>query len=348
MNPNFCLQANRTNEYDDLRRRSAPSRLHPLLFPRSLKLLFRSKLAGSLVGAGGRHCIFSSASFDPAVLRCLCTFVFTARRPPLPRPAAVKLKKKKAEKAEAAAAEAKEEAEAVAAAGGDADGGGGAGADGGTAVATKGGGGNKIFGLASKGKKKEKRRTPGEIRIQKDIAELDGGNVATADFPNPNDLTKFTVTVVPAHGLWKKATYVFSFTIPPLYPHEPPKVHCDTQIYHPNIDTQGNVCLNILREDWKPVLDINAVIYGLIYLFYDPNPNDPLNRGKRRPRKPALMALPPMPPPSPPDTHLTTHPPPLLHAQRLPRCTETTSATSTARCSKPSVVDMSTASSTIA
>jgi ubiquitin-conjugating enzyme E2 M len=36
------------------------------------------------------------------------------------------------------------------------------------------------------------------------------------------------------------------------------------QIYHPNIDVDGNVCLNILREDWKPVLDINAVIYGKI------------------------------------------------------------------------------------
>lgn len=38
------------------------------------------------------------------------------------------------------------------------------------------------------------------------------------------------------------------------------------------------MCLNILREDWKPVLDINSVIYGLIYLFYEPNPDDPLNR----------------------------------------------------------------------
>jgi ubiquitin-conjugating enzyme E2 M len=38
------------------------------------------------------------------------------------------------------------------------------------------------------------------------------------------------------------------------------------------------VCLNILRADWKPILDINAVIYGLIYLFYEPNPDDPLNR----------------------------------------------------------------------
>ncbi len=84
--------------------------------------------------------------------------------------------------------------------------------------------------------------------------------------------------MTPDSGLWKGARYHFTFVIPPLYPHEPPKVTCHTKIYHPNINLQGNVCLNILREDWKPVLDINAVIYGLIYLFYEPNPDDPLNR----------------------------------------------------------------------
>lgn len=41
----------------------------------------------------------------------------------------------------------------------------------------------------------------------------------------------------------------------------------------------GGVCLNILREDWRPVLDVNAVIYGLIQLFgHDVNSEDPLNR----------------------------------------------------------------------
>lgn len=110
-----------------------------------------------------------------------------------------------------------------------------------------------------------------------DIAELDGGKVATVSWKNPNDLTNFDVNICPDSGYWKGATYHFSFSIPPHYPHSPPKVECKTKIYHPNIDLQGKVCLNILREDWKPVLDINSVIYGLIYLFYEPNPDDPLN-----------------------------------------------------------------------
>ncbi len=56
------------------------------------------------------------------------------------------------------------------------------------------------------------------------------------------------------------------------------QVKCEQKIYHPNIDLEGNVCLNILREDWKPVLTINSVVYGLQYLFLEPNPDDPLNK----------------------------------------------------------------------
>lgn len=52
---------------------------------------------------------------------------------------------------------------------------------------------------------------------------------------------------------------------------------CCLQVYHPNIDLEGNVCLNILREDWIPILNINIIIHGLFYLFTQPNHEDPLN-----------------------------------------------------------------------
>lgn len=68
-------------------------------------------------------------------------------------------------------------------------------------------------------------------------------------------------------GFYKGGKFTFSFKVGPNYPHEPPKVKCETQVYHPNIDLEGNVCLNILREDWKPVLTINSIVYGLQYLF---------------------------------------------------------------------------------
>ena len=61
---------------------------------------------------------------------------------------------------------------------------------------------------------------------------------------------------------------------------------CSLEIYHPNVDLEGNVCLNILREDWKPVLNLNSVMVGLQYLFLEPNADDPLNKGEETHLKP--------------------------------------------------------------
>ena len=82
-------------------------------------------------------------------------------------------------------------------------------------------------------------------------------------FPDPNDILNFTLTIEPDEGMYKGGTFHFNFAINQNFPHDPPKVKCTQKIYHPNIDLEGNVCLNILREDWKPVLNLNAVIVGL-------------------------------------------------------------------------------------
>ena len=98
-----------------------------------------------------------------------------------------------------------------------------------------------------------------------DLAELEGtlGKTMRTSFPDPNDILNFTLTIEPDEGMYKGGSFHFNFTINQNFPHEPPKVKCTQKIYHPNIDLDGNVCLNILREDWKPVLNLNAVIVGL-------------------------------------------------------------------------------------
>lgn len=83
------------------------------------------------------------------------------------------------------------------------------------------------------------------------------------EFPDPDDILNFVLTIDPDEGMYRSGRFTFDFAINQNFPHEPPKVRCREKIYHPNIDLEGKVCLNILREDWKPVLNLNAVIVGL-------------------------------------------------------------------------------------
>ncbi|QIW94816.1 hypothetical protein AMS68_000334 [Peltaster fructicola] len=131
---------------------------------------------------------------------------------------------------------------------------------------------------AASGQSKKKKVTAAQLRVQKDLSELSLGSTMKTDFPNPDDILNFTLILEPDEGLYKGGVFNFSFAISQNFPHEPPKVKCKEKIYHPNIDLEGNVCLNILREDWKPVLNLNAVIVGLQFLFLEPNASDPLNK----------------------------------------------------------------------
>ncbi|KAI5959514.1 UBC12 [Candida pseudojiufengensis] len=117
-----------------------------------------------------------------------------------------------------------------------------------------------------------------QLRIQKDISELDLPKNIKLNFPNIQDFFNFDLKIIPNEGYYKNGKFKFKIEISKNFPIDPPKIKCLNKIYHPNIDLNGNICLNILREDWSPVLSLNSILIGLNFLFLEPNPNDPLNK----------------------------------------------------------------------
>mmetsp|Transcript_21682 Transcript_21682/g.26114 ORF Transcript_21682/g.26114 Transcript_21682/m.26114 type:complete len:149 (+) Transcript_21682:197-643(+) len=115
-------------------------------------------------------------------------------------------------------------------------------------------------------------------RIQKELADLakDPPSSCSAG-PVGEDLFHWQATIMGPDGSpYAGGLFFVLIYFPPDYPFKPPKVNFSTKVYHPNVNSQGSICLDILKEQWSPALTISKVLLSICSLLTDPNPDDPL------------------------------------------------------------------------
>jgi ubiquitin-protein ligase len=121
-------------------------------------------------------------------------------------------------------------------------------------------------------------------RVQKEIKDL---------MENPEELTKEGITLVPDesnfqnfHGSiigpvgtsYEGLKYDLLIKIGTDYPMKPPYVRfVGPKIYHPNVNTTGDICLDILKTEWAPTLSLAKMMLSICSLLNEPNPSSPLN-----------------------------------------------------------------------
>ncbi|KAJ2865243.1 Ubiquitin-conjugating enzyme E2 2 [Coemansia aciculifera] len=115
-------------------------------------------------------------------------------------------------------------------------------------------------------------------RIQKELAEisLDPPSNCSAG-PKGDTLYEWVSTIVgPGDSPYSGGVFFLDIHFPQEYPFKPPKIIFRTRIYHCNINSQGQICLDILKDNWSPALTISKVLLSICSLLTDANPHDPL------------------------------------------------------------------------
>lgn len=121
--------------------------------------------------------------------------------------------------------------------------------------------------------------TPARRRLMQDLRRItkdppDGISAA----PCPDNIMQWNAVIFgPEDTPFEDGTFRLVITFDETYPNKPPNVRFITKMFHPNIYSDGNICLDVLQNKWSPAYDVANVLTSIQSLLHDPNPESPAN-----------------------------------------------------------------------
>uniref|UniRef100_A0A9J7XWI7 E2 ubiquitin-conjugating enzyme n=1 Tax=Cyprinus carpio carpio TaxID=630221 RepID=A0A9J7XWI7_CYPCA len=140
--------------------------------------------------------------------------------------------------------------------------------------------GSSSSSSSSSSHQQQEKDTPGKKRDSKanmsKTSKLLSTSAKSAG-PKGDNIYEWRSTILgPPGSVYEGGVFFLDIAFTPDYPFKPPKVTFRTRIYHCNINSQGVICLDILKDNWSPALTISKVLLSICSLLTDCNPADPL------------------------------------------------------------------------
>lgn len=116
-------------------------------------------------------------------------------------------------------------------------------------------------------------------RIQKELLEIEKDQ-SIINFSvcliDENQFHWQATIIGPEGSPYADGVFTLNIDIPQDYPLRPPKIFFITKIYHPNVTSNGSICLDLLKDSWVPNLTISKALIAIYTLLGHPEPENPL------------------------------------------------------------------------
>ncbi|KAL1130007.1 hypothetical protein AAG570_012950 [Ranatra chinensis] len=81
----------------------------------------------------------------------------------------------------------------------------------------------------------------------------------------------------PPDSPYYEGTFRFQMDFDENYPNTPPKMKFLTTVFHPNVYSTGEICVDLLGSGWSSIHDVLSLLISIQSLLTDPNPDSPAN-----------------------------------------------------------------------
>mmetsp|Transcript_34865 Transcript_34865/g.62706 ORF Transcript_34865/g.62706 Transcript_34865/m.62706 type:complete len:166 (-) Transcript_34865:207-704(-) len=133
----------------------------------------------------------------------------------------------------------------------------------------------------------------GSLLLRKQLRELTKNPVEgfSAGLVDDRDIYEWEITIIgPQDTLYEGGFFNARLSFPKNYPNSPPTCKFVSEMWHPNVYSDGKVCISILHnpgddpngyeqasERWSPVHTVETIMVSIISMLSSPNDESPAN-----------------------------------------------------------------------